>query len=88
VESLATQTLVLFVIRTVRNPFKSRPSVPLTVTTLVIVLIGCVLPFSPLAHILGFTPLPPMFFLFLGGAVVTYLILVELVKRRLMLRSQ
>ena len=34
VESLATQTLVIFVIRTLGNPFKSRPSLPLAVTTI------------------------------------------------------
>lgn len=84
VESLATQTLVLFVIRTAGNPFRSRPSLPLTITTLSIVLISILLPFSPLAAVFGFTPLPVMFFLFLGGTVVTYLLLVEIVKRRLM----
>jgi Mg2+-importing ATPase len=84
VESLATQTLVLFIIRTAGNPFRSRPSVPLVVTTLLIVAIGIVLPFSPLAGALGFTPLPALYFLFLAGMTVTYLLLVELVKRRLM----
>jgi P-type Mg2+ transporter len=84
VESLATQTLVLFVIRTAGNPFRSRPSLPLAMTTVVIVLVGLLLPFSPLATVFGLTPLPAMFFLFLGGTVITYLLLVELVKRRLM----
>ncbi len=84
VESLATQTLVLFVIRTAGNPFRSRPSVALTVTTLLMVAIGALLPFSPLATVLGFTPLPVLYFLFLIGMTVTYLLLVELVKRRLM----
>ncbi|HWN99446.1 MAG TPA: magnesium-translocating P-type ATPase [Blastocatellia bacterium] len=88
VESLATQTLVLFVIRTASNPFRSRPSLPLAITTMLIVIVGIVLPFSPLADVFGFAPLPAMFFLFLGGAVVTYLLLVELVKRRLMGRRQ
>lgn len=83
VESLATQTLVLFVIRTMGNPLRCRPSLPLTVTTLLIVLIGIVLPYSPLAAILGFTPLPPKFFSFLAVAAITYLVLVEIVKRRL-----
>jgi Mg2+-importing ATPase len=82
-ESLATQTLVLFVIRTMGNPLRSRPSRPLTITTLLIVLIGIVLPFSPAAHILGFTPLPAKYFAFLIFAAVTYLALVEVVKRRL-----
>jgi len=84
VESLATQTLVLFVIRTAGTPFRSRPSLLLAITTVLIVLVGIVLPFSPFANVFGLTPLPAMFFLFLGGAVMTYLLLVELVKRRLM----
>ncbi|MCL5274099.1 MAG: magnesium-translocating P-type ATPase [Chloroflexi bacterium] len=86
VESLATQTLVLFVIRTVGNPFKSRPSRPLTVTTLLIVLVGLLLPFTPLAGALGFTPLPATYFIFLVAATSTYLLLVEFAKRRLMRR--
>jgi P-type Mg2+ transporter len=83
VESLATQTLVLFVIRTARNPLRSRPSGWLTATTLLIVTVGCLLPFSPFAAALGFVPLPPAYFMFLVGAIVTYLALVEAVKRRL-----
>jgi len=86
VESLATQTLVLFVICTAGNPLRSRPSRPLTITTLLIVLVGIVLPFTPLAEYLGFTPLPGLYFLFLVGMTVTYLLLVEVVKRRLMRR--
>ena len=83
-ESLATQTLVLFVIRTVGNPFRSRPSLPLAVTTVLVVLIGVTLPFTPLAAALGLLPLPGAYFLFLGGVTMTYLVLVEVVKRRLM----
>ncbi|HEY3342364.1 MAG TPA: magnesium-translocating P-type ATPase, partial [Anaerolineae bacterium] len=64
-ESLATQTLVLFIIRTGGNPLKSRPSRPLAITTLLVVLIGLVLPISPLAGLLGFTPLPLGYFVFL-----------------------
>jgi Mg2+-importing ATPase len=86
VESLATQTLVLFVIRTAGNPFQSRPSVPLATTTVLIVCIGLVLPFTALAEPLGFVPLPLGYFLFLAGATVTYLVLVEVVKRRLIRR--
>ena len=86
VESLATQTLVLFVIRTAGNPLRSRPSRPLTITTLLIVLVGIILPFTPLAGYLGFTPLPGLYFLFLVAMTVTYLLLVEVVKRRLMRR--
>jgi len=86
VESLATQTLVIFVIRTMENPFRSRPSLPLAMTTLLVVVVGAVLPFTPLATVLGFAPLPATYFVFLIGATGTYLMLVELAKRRLMRR--
>ncbi|MGH9930481.1 MAG: magnesium-translocating P-type ATPase [Pyrinomonadaceae bacterium] len=86
VESLATQTLVIFVIRTAGNPFRSRPSLALTATTIAVVMAGIALPFTSFGRILGFTALPLGFFLFLAGATVTYLLLVELVKRRLMRR--
>lgn len=82
VESLATQTLVVFVIRTTGNPLRSRPSGWLTLNTLVIVTVGVVLPFSPLAGVLGFTRLPLPFFLFLVVSTLTYLLLVEAAKRR------
>jgi Mg2+-importing ATPase len=88
VESLATQTLVIFVIRTAGNPLRSRPSSALTATTLLAPLVGGLLPFTPLASWLGFTPLPAAFFLFLTAATATYLLLVEIFKRRLMKRLQ
>jgi len=81
VESLATQTLVLFVIRTTGNPLVSRPSAALTISTLAIVAIGLALPFSPMAPWLGFTPLPPAYFVFLAIVTATYLALVEAAKR-------
>jgi Mg2+-importing ATPase len=84
VESLATQTLVIFIIRTAGNPLKSRPSAALAVTTLLVVLIGVTLPFTPLAAWLRFTPLPAGFFIFLIAVVGAYLLLVEMLKRRLM----
>ena len=86
VESLATQTLVLFVIRTASNPLLSRPSKPLTVTILLIVVVGILLPYTPLAAPLGFVPMPAGYLLFLAVATATYLVLVEFGKRRLMRR--
>jgi Mg2+-importing ATPase len=88
VESLATQTLVLFVIRTAGNPFKSRPSGPLAITTLAVVVVGTLLPYTPLGSILGFTPLPAVYFAFLFVAVVTYLLLVQIAKSLLMSRRK
>jgi Mg2+-importing ATPase len=84
VESLATQTLVLFVIRTPRNPVTSRPSLPLALTTVAVVAFAVVLPYSALAGILGFESLPAGYFLFLVGATLTYLLLVEVAKRYLL----
>jgi Mg2+-importing ATPase len=83
VESLATQTLVLFVIRTMGNPFRSRPSRSLTVTTLLIVAIGMVLPVTPLAGLLGFTTLPGSYLAFLLVMTIAYLALVDAAKRQL-----
>ena len=81
VESLATQTLALSVIRTAGNPLRSRPSLPLAVTMVLVALIGVILPFAPLAARLGLVPLPGAYFGFLRGATITYLVLVEVVKR-------
>lgn len=83
VESLATQTLVLFVIRTFGNPLRSRPSGPLAASVLTVVMAGLVIPFSPAADVLGFTALPAPFFLFLAVATIAYLAMVEIAKRRL-----
>jgi P-type Mg2+ transporter len=84
VESLATQTLVLLVIRTVKRPWRDRPSTPLLATTLAVVALGTVLPFTPLASVLGFAPLPATFLLFLVVVAGSYLVVVELVKGRVM----
>jgi Mg2+-importing ATPase len=78
VESLATQALVVFVIRTRRVPFfKSRPSRPLLATTIAVVLIGLALPYSPLAQLLGFRSLPWLFLVILAAMAATYLVLAE-----------
>jgi Mg2+-importing ATPase len=80
VESLVTQTLVVFVIRTAGNPFKSRPSGRLVIAVVAVSLAGALLPYTPLSGPLGFTPLP----LSLLGAIalltLTYMMLVQGVK--------
>jgi P-type Mg2+ transporter len=83
VESLATQTLVIFVIRTRRTPWwHSRASRALTTTTLSCAVLALVLPYSPLADPLGFTPLPLGFLVTLAVMVAVYLSVVELAKAR------
>lgn len=81
IESLATQVLVVFVIRTSRVPFyKSRASKWLTATCLGVVGFGAILPYLPFANSLGFVPLPTIYFVGLGIIVITYLTLVSVLK--------
>jgi Mg2+-importing ATPase len=80
-ESLATQSLVIFAIRTRRSPFfRSRPGLALTVGTIGSVAVGFILPYTPLAGLFGFSPLPLGFLAILAVMVVVYLALVELGK--------
>ncbi|WP_244135430.1 magnesium-translocating P-type ATPase [Burkholderia vietnamiensis] len=58
IESIATQVLVIFIIRTQGSPFKSRPGRVLTITSLAVVLIAGALPFTPVAALLGFVAPP------------------------------
>ena len=80
VESLCTQVLVIFVIRTRGNPFKSRPHPVLALTSLVIATLGAGLPFTSLGAYFGFVPLPAKFYLILAAMVAVYLLIVELAK--------
>jgi len=80
VESLATQTLVVFVIRTAGNPFKSRPSGQLLIGVVAVSLAGAVLPYTSLGTVLGFTPLPLPLLAAICLLALTYLILVQGVK--------
>jgi len=81
VESLCTQVLVIFIIRTRGNPFKSKPHPLLTFTSLVIVAIAIGLPLTPLGTHLGFVAPPAYFYGILALMVVTYLSVVEAAKR-------
>ncbi len=88
VESLCTQTLVLFVIRTYERPWRSRPSRALASTVIAVAAIGMILPFTPVASVLGFVPLPPAFFAYVALATTVYLGAVELAKRMLVRRGR
>jgi Mg2+-importing ATPase len=88
VESLASQVLVIFVIRTAGNPFRSRPSRLLLGTSLTVVLLAILIPLSPLARVFGFVVPPRAFFAALAALVLVYLVAVELVKRWFYARAQ
>ena len=81
VESLCTQVLVIFIIRTRGNPFKSRPHPVLAATSLAVAALGAVLPFTPLGTYFGFVQPPAKFYLILAAMVVVYLLIVELAKK-------
>jgi len=87
-ESLATQVLVIYVIRTTRAPWKSRPSRGLVVSTLATLAVGLVLPLTPAAQYLGFLAPPIAFYPFLLLAILIYLGLVETGKRWFFQRHQ
>jgi Mg2+-importing ATPase len=80
VESLASQTLVVFVIRTAGNPLKSRPSKPVLIAVTSIVSIAILLPFTPIGTLLGFVQLPLPLLALIGILAVTYLAVVQCVK--------
>jgi Mg2+-importing ATPase len=81
VESIVTQTLVVFAIRTQKTPFfLSRPSLLLVLSSLVVVAFALLVPYSPLAAPFQLVYLPGGFYVFLAGAAITYLILVDVLK--------
>ncbi len=81
VESLATQILIVFVIRTSKRPFyQSKPSIWLALASLGIVLAGIIIPFTTLAPHLGFVPLPPLYFAFLVLIILSYLLIIDYTK--------
>lgn len=81
IESLSTQVLVIFIIRTRGNPFKSRPHPVLAATSFSMATIGAILPFTPLGTYFGFVPPPMQFYFILAAMVLVYLAMVELAKQ-------
>ena len=81
VESMATQVLVIFIIRTRLNPLKSRPSFWLTLCSLMVVALAVFFPYTPLGRYFGFVPPPLAFYLILAGLVLFYLFAVEGIKQ-------
>ncbi len=83
IESLATQTLIIFVIRTNKTPFwKSKPSRLLLLSTIGVVGINLILPFTPIGKLFGLVEPPLLFYLALALLVTSYLLCVEVVKKR------
>jgi Mg2+-importing ATPase len=81
VESIATQVLVIFVIRTRLHPLRSRPTPLLVWTSLGVVATAITLTFLPAAGHIGFVPLPAGFLPVLAALAASYLLAVEGAKR-------
>lgn len=81
IESLATQVLVIFVIRTRGSPLASRPSPWLAAAAAVVVAVALLLPLTPAGAWFGFVAPPPFFYGVVAAMACAYLLLVELVKR-------
>ena len=81
IELLATQSLVIFVIRTRGRPWQSRPHPLLAALSVGVVAVGLMITLTPLGSLFGFVLPPPGFYLFLIVTVAAYLLLVEAVKR-------
>jgi len=78
---LTTQSAIVHMIRTAKVPFvQSHASLPVIVGTVIVIVIGCALPYSPLNHALSMVPLPASYFGFWGLFVVSYCVLSNLVK--------
>jgi Mg2+-importing ATPase len=81
IESVLSAGVVVFAVRT-RQPFiHSRPSRPMLGMTLLVIIVTLALPYTPLANLLGFTPLPPLYLLAIFGIVVLYFLTAEFTKR-------
>jgi Mg2+-importing ATPase len=88
IESMCTQVLVIFIIRTRGNPLKSRPHPLLAVTSLLALSLAILLPFTALGTYFGFVPLPPSYFGVLALLVISYLVVVQLIKHQFYARRQ
>lgn len=80
VESVISASLIVLVIRTSGPFYKSRPGTALLIATLAVAALTLALPYSPLAGLLGFSPLPPLFLAMLGGILLGYMLTAEVAK--------
>ena len=88
IESIMSQTLIIYIIRTNKVPFvQSWPSKRLMLMTTGILTVALITVLTPIGSVLGFAPLPPVFFVILGIYIVTYMALTQFIKTRLVKRG-
>jgi P-type Mg2+ transporter len=81
IESVISASVTVLVIRTRKSFFRSKPGKYLLGATLLVVVVTILFPFTPLAELLGFQPLPMKILLVIGIIVVLYVIAAEIAKR-------
>lgn len=81
IESVLSATIVVFALRTKLPFYKSQPSKLMVSMTLIVIFVTLLLPITPLAGLLGFTPLPIGYYLIIGVIAISYFLCAELTKR-------
>jgi Mg2+-importing ATPase len=87
-ESLLTELVVVFAVRTRRVFWKSRPSQVLLFSSLAVAIVAIVLPYTPVGTWFALVPLPPLLLVGVLTITVAYVICVELLKRAVMARIE
>ena len=80
-ESVISASFIVLVIRTRKVFYQSRPSIYLTVATVLTMVITIVLPFTPLGRLMGFTTLPKIFYIAIVAILICYMLAVEIAKK-------
>ncbi len=81
IEGLLSQILIVHMIRTQKIPFiQSSATAPVLFTTVLVMLVGIILPFTPVGHSIGLTSLPWTYFPWLFGILSAYCVLTQVVK--------
>jgi P-type Mg2+ transporter len=80
-ESVISASLVVLVVRTHQSILNSKPGKYLLAATLATIGVTLIIPWTPLAALLGFQPLPLSFVLVLGAIVAIYVMTADMVKK-------
>jgi len=80
-ESVVSASMIVLVIRSRKPAYRSKPGKYLLIATLSIVVITLILPYTQLAGIFGFSPLPLPFLFFIGLIILLYIFSAEIVKK-------
>ena len=80
IENVVTASLIVIVIRTRKPFYRSKPGKYLLIATLATVASALVLPYTSLARLFGFVPVPPLFLAALALIMIFYIVVTEVAK--------